>query len=367
MTKYDKNSAFLDNVPTRSNRIQRNLRSVPKKNASVVPRQKTTNEYTPKIIFVPASELLKKWREPGAYELETSTFESKEKAKETMRKLDFRMKQLRSCFTVQSLQKASVHVAAALIDIAGLIDCHNPFLCLHQAAMFAGQGSKGGNSDAPFKSLLPPKSTCTELEALITLGRSDCMRALGFIDQAMFLCSFVAQVCRIHRDEGKPEYRWNNRWVVIGIQMYTTSMAIDRTIEMNPEMSVKQTPLLDWDYDVKAEIERCKSDAGSVLKACSVKVRPDNVDFVSSIKSTSNSVEKSSLQPKDTNNNGTTEGQSSVELNEGASDMNSTKFPETYNSEEDFSSKKLFPSQENNMVCDDSDEDDAISISVVAV
>jgi len=365
MSTHDNDTINPDSVSlsTRSNRIQKNLRTnrSAKKSTSILVKPKQVNNFTPKTITIPTSELLKKWHESGTYELDISTAESRNSSSEKMRNLDARMKQLRSCFTVQALQRTSMHVAVALLDVATGVDCYNPFLCLHQAAMFAGQGSKGGSSDAPFKSLLPPKNTCTELEALITLGRADCMRALAFLDQAMFLCSYVAEVCCMHRDEKKYEFVWNNRWVVVGIQMYTVSMAIDKTIEMIPDMDARKSSLLDWDDHVKDEIERGKSDASSVYKSCDVKVRSCNINFVSSERIAENG-HSENLKAQNEDN---------IDLEYVGVTFRDENNHSTFKSPENFDSinvspKVLFDEGDENFN-DEEDDDDAVSISVVAV
>lgn len=174
-----------------------------------------------------------------------------------MKKVDYAMKQLRLSSTVNAMQKASVKVAVSLLDLVAQSECHNPFLCLHQAAMYAGQGPKRGNNDEPFKRALPSEKDCSPLEALVILGRADCMRAVHFTDEALFLCSYVAQVCCRHRDREQPEFPWSPQWRVIGVQTYIVSAAIDSTISSIRE----EGRTYSWDSDAKDEIARGRSDA----------------------------------------------------------------------------------------------------------
>ena len=363
-----------DSIPAISHRLHKNLRSSSrssKKNISNYIPANSKRMY-PKVVAIPVNDLLKKWNDTSEKSEENIANDVDSASHNAMKKLDVRMKQLRSSFTVQALQRISVHVAAALLDVAGVKACYNPFLCLHQAAMFAGQGSKGGSSDAPFKKLLPPKSTCTELEALIILGRADCMRALAFMDQAMFLCSFVAEVCRLHRDERKSEYGWNSRWVVIGIQMYTISMAIDKTIDMMDASDARKTSLLDWDDEVKAEIERGKADAISVYKLCNVKSRTKNmVNTISDIKDTGADQDYSSDDASDEMATNGWETSNIDDVYEKRENVAKTTLDASITTAEAEQMQKTNCFKTNNDndeagVENDSD-DDAISIAVVAV
>lgn len=247
----------------------------------------------PKPIAVPVKILLEKWKAYTPQEEKLN--KNNANGKLHMNRVDQSIRQLRSCFTLQSLQKASIRVAVCLLDLAGQPDCHNPFLCIHQAAMFAGQGSKGGNNDTHFKRIIPPKKTCTELEALLILvrvcvhfssslsecsflshkhimplslqGRADCMRALALVDQAMFLVSYIAEVCSFQRKKRKitKPNSWESRWLAVSIHMYTVSVAIDRTIfNLSHEGDEKK---LEWEEHIKEEIDNGKADANSVLES----------------------------------------------------------------------------------------------------
>jgi len=186
-------------------------------------------------------------------------------AKLAMKRVDFTLRKLRQSVTIHALQKASLQVAAALLDLIIKKECQNPFLCLHQAAVFASQGSKGGNNDEEFKRPLPEENECTPVEALMVLGRADCLRAIHFTDEAIYICSYVAKVCRLHRDKTKSEFPWTPKWRVIGILMYTVSMAIDATICSFMEGENRAN----WVNEVKAEISRARTDAIGLQKAFS--------------------------------------------------------------------------------------------------
>mmetsp|Transcript_56654 Transcript_56654/g.84270 ORF Transcript_56654/g.84270 Transcript_56654/m.84270 type:complete len:1109 (+) Transcript_56654:520-3846(+) len=224
-----------------------------------------------RLVKVPASLLLKEWSksatEEGGSDLPKSKELCSEEAKFAMKKLDYTIRQLRSCFTVSALQKSSLQVAAALLEVAEQKECHNPFLCLQQAAMFAGQGTKLGNNDEVFKQPLPNERECSPTEAIAILGRADCMHSIHFTDQAVFLCSFVAKVCLLHRDREIPELMWTSQWRVVGIKMYMVSTAIDSTIVSVLEGDAQEAALMSWEKDVKEEIKRGKSDAFALTRA----------------------------------------------------------------------------------------------------
>jgi hypothetical protein len=185
-----------------------------------------------------------------------------------MKRVDFTIRKLRQSATINSLQKSSLEVALALLEVMATKECQNPFLCLHQAGVFASQGSKGGNNDEEFKKPLPEETECTPTNALLILGRADCLRAIHFTDEAIFLCSYVAKVCRLHRDK-KSDYPWTPKWRVIAIFMYTISIATDATISSFMKGHLRNDALGSWEREVKAEISRARSDAIALQKAFS--------------------------------------------------------------------------------------------------
>ncbi len=188
-------------------------------------------------------------------------------AKLAMKRVDFTLKKLRQSITIHAMQKSSLQVALALLELMSTKECQNPILCLHQAAVFASQGSKGGSNDEEFKKPLPEITDCTPIEALVILGRADCLRAINFADEAMFLCSFVGKVCRLHRDKTS-EFPWTAQWRVISVSTYTISVAIDATINSLLDDNDRNNALT-WEKDVKAELSRGRSDAISLKTALS--------------------------------------------------------------------------------------------------
>jgi len=175
-------------------------------------------------------------------------------------KLDDAIKNLRKSRTLNSLEQSSLDVSVALIDVAATEECFNPFLCLQQAAMYAELGSKLGSNDEPFKKCLPSKEKCTPLEALVILGRADCLRAIHFLHEAQYLCSWVISVCRLHRDRQEAFFLWDERWRVIGVLCYVTKARIDETGEALHNNN-KSAPLRKWDDVAQDEANRGKSDA----------------------------------------------------------------------------------------------------------
>lgn len=155
-------------------------------------------------------------------------------------------------------------------------ECHNPFLCLHHAAVFASQGLKGGNNDQAFKKPLPLKTDCTVRDSLNILGRADCMRAIHFTDESMFLCSFVARVCCLHRDKKENDFPWTPQWRVIGIMAYTLSVFIDTTICSLMEGDTRKAALETWEKDVTEEVGRGRSDAIALTRAIASISRSNN-------------------------------------------------------------------------------------------
>jgi hypothetical protein len=136
----------------------------------------------------------------------------------------------------------------------------NPFLCLHQAAMFASHGSKGGNSDEAFKQGLPKERECTPVEALVIIGNADCLQSLYFPDEAIYLCSYVARVSRLHRDKQETDMEWNARWRVIGICVYNLSVSIRTTLSYQGDRPEY------WEQSVVEELKRGRADAIALKK-----------------------------------------------------------------------------------------------------
>lgn len=227
---------------------------------NVVP--KTWKPISSTFIPVPVSILLQEWKtgqDAGTTASTPMQSDSLLPSRVSMKKVDFAMKQLRSCFTVQALQKASIRVAESLLEVAVDPLCHNPFLCLSHAAIFAGHGPRGGNSDEPFKRRLPSsQEQCTPLQALLILGRADCLRAVAFTDEAIFLCSYVARVVARHRDQTAPDCEWNSQWRVVGVQTYIVCSSIDTSIK---SFLTEVSSVSVWEEDVNQELAYSKLDA----------------------------------------------------------------------------------------------------------
>jgi hypothetical protein len=179
----------------------------------------------------------------------------------SMKKVDDAMKNLRKSRTLNSLERASIDVAVALIGLTAYDECENPFVCLQQAAMFAGLGSKRGNNDEAFKKFLPLKNKCTPLEALNILGRADCLRAVHFLHEAQYLCNWIASVSHSHRDHLQDDLPWNSRWRVVGIMIYIVSSIIEETSEALYQDNLGAEALREWEDIAKEEIRCGKSDA----------------------------------------------------------------------------------------------------------
>lgn len=208
-----------------------------------------------KLVKIPTSVLLDEWSK-----VESTKVTNAADAVRAMMKLDDAIKNLRKSRTLNSLEQSSLDVSVALIDVAATEECFNPFLCLQQAAMYAELGSKLGSNDEPFKKCLPSKEKCTPLEALVILGRADCLRAIHFLHEAQYLCSWVISVCRLHRDRQEAFFLWDERWRVIGVLCYVTKARIDETGEALHNNN-KSAPLRKWDDVAQDEANRGKSDA----------------------------------------------------------------------------------------------------------
>jgi hypothetical protein len=97
-------------------------------------------------IQISTSILLRVWNQDELRELKSDTSAD---ARFAMNAVDSAMKNLKKSRTINALERSSLDVAAGLIKVATFEECHNPFLCLQQAAIFAAMGQKLGNSDEP--------------------------------------------------------------------------------------------------------------------------------------------------------------------------------------------------------------------------
>lgn len=219
-----------------------------------------------RVVKVPVSVLYYMWMNHSTpYERRSAVHD----AQLAMKKVDDAMKNLRKSRTLNSLERASLDVSVALVDLAAYDECDNPFVCLQQASIFAGLGSKRGNNDEPFKRFLPLKEKCSPSEALNILGRADCLRAIHFLVEAQYLCAWVASVCKIHRGRQHEYNPWSfSRWRVVGIVTYIVSSTVDETSEALTldNLGADNTALRKWDIDVLDELERGKSDALALVE-----------------------------------------------------------------------------------------------------
>lgn len=215
------------------------------------------------VIKVPISALANQWAKVVLVERRDSL----EDAQLAMKKVDWTMKNLRKSRTLNALERASIDVSVALLAMASYDECKNPFVCLQQAAMFAAMGSKRGNNDEAFKQFLPLRDKCLPLEALNILGRADSLRAIHFLHEAQFLCTWVASVCRSHRDQVGEDLTWNSRWMVVGIVTYVVSATIDETGEALSQENPNAGALRKWDDPAKEEFSRGKADVLALVDA----------------------------------------------------------------------------------------------------
>jgi hypothetical protein len=209
-------------------------------------------------VKLPLSVLLEVWN--------TSTLpvnpslEAWESARKTMENVHAATKQLRSCYSEVATEKASLNLAVALLELASHPTCYDPFACLQQAAMFASQGPKSGSSDVAFRRALPGTKECSPIEALTILGRADCLQSLYFPNEAAFLCSYVARVCRMRRDRDQPEFEWNDRWRILAIMAFNVSVLIRTTVSTVLDNEMQKSFLSIWERDVVAELEKARRD-----------------------------------------------------------------------------------------------------------
>jgi hypothetical protein len=189
--------------------------------------------------------------------------QEKEKASECMNKVHTATTQLRACYTEMATEKASLQLSLALLDLALQPACFDPFACLQQAVMFASQASKAGNSDMAFRSSVPELKECTPVQALNILGRADCLHSVYFPNEAAYLCSYVAHVCRLHRDREEPDFDWNAKWKTVAIYAYNTSVMIRTAVSTVLDKNMQKSFLSMWERDVVEELERGRSDGWS--------------------------------------------------------------------------------------------------------
>eukprot|EP00934_Nitzschia_sp_Nitz4_P001289 Nitzschia sp. Nitz4//scaffold3_size479765//87037//91885//NITZ4_000034-RA/size479765-augustus-gene-0.7-mRNA-1//1//CDS//3329550560//1289//frame0 len=207
-------------------------------------------------VNLPSEELTRVWLSGSA----SPTAEEKKDAEVQMQNVHEATRQLRACYTEVASGRASLQVAVALLRLGSMPGCLHPFVCLQQAAMFAGQSLSAGNNDSAFRDAIPDERQCTALEGLSIIGRADCLHSMYFADEAAFLCSYVARVCRLHRDREEPEMEWNQQWKVLAIYAYNVSVMIRTTVSTVLDKKSKKSFLVAWERDVVEELERGRTD-----------------------------------------------------------------------------------------------------------
>jgi hypothetical protein len=151
----DENSQWMG--PTKNSKAVLQYKTTPSEQPKKAPsrtritprfRHHSNNKHS---VQVPTAIMLSEWNRD---ELPTVDMDPPEGARRAMTTLDNSMKNLRKSRTLQALERSSLDVAAALIEVASHQECHNPFLCLQQAAIFAAMGPKQGNNDEPVSETL---------------------------------------------------------------------------------------------------------------------------------------------------------------------------------------------------------------------
>lgn len=217
----------------------------------------------------PMRNLVTAWKGRSAEvwkQIVSSRSQTEKAACEAMDSLHCALLRLRQSFTEEAVSRASILVASAMIEISMYPECSNGLLCLQQAALFAGHGSKRGNNDDFFKQKLPEKENCSPHEALIILGRADCLSQIHFCQEAAFLCGFVASVCAMHRKE---DSLFSDQWTLVSITAYNTSVMIRdnalKLIQLGQDQKRFNFDL--WDITIKSELMRGREDGLSWSEA----------------------------------------------------------------------------------------------------
>jgi hypothetical protein len=216
------------------------------------------------LVRISTRDMQGRWRDAAAdAHNEDETVQSCEtnQSNGLMQKVHEASQQLRACYTDMAIEKACLQLSVALLDLASEPSCHNPFLCLQQAAIFASQGCKAGNSDLVFRNSIPEEKACTPLEALVILGRADCLQSIYFPNEAAFLCSYIGRVCSLHRDRQLPDLEWNEKWRIVAIYAYNVSVMIRATVSTVLDKEMQKSFLSMWERDVVEELERGRIDA----------------------------------------------------------------------------------------------------------
>ena len=213
----------------------------------------TSKDFIP----IPNVELKRLWTRTTCEKVEES---KQNEARKQMQNVHKALANLRACYTYAAAEKACLNLSTTLLEMAAIPDCHDPFNCLQQAASFASQATKFGNNDTVYRQSLPDMTQCSPREALVILGRADCLQAVFFPNEAAYLCSFVARVCRLHRDSKEEDYEWNDRWKIVAIYAYNVSVMIRLTVSSILDQNMQKAFMKAWERDVVEELERARRD-----------------------------------------------------------------------------------------------------------
>jgi len=221
-------------------------------------------------IRLSSSALLNEWLKESVVAEGNIEEEAKESAaaKEAMAQLDEALKVLHKSTTLPSMQKSSLVVASALLKVANQSNCYNPFQCLQHAVMFASNGPKLGKNDVLFKKVLSQNDLdCPPIEALMILGRADCLRALHFTDEAIFLCSHVLTLCSKQREIIPPAAgvaltpTLPSKWSAVNAYAYMVSIATDYTLSSLLHACNREVTTLNWSKEALEEIAHGRAAA----------------------------------------------------------------------------------------------------------
>lgn len=206
-------------------------------------------------VSLPLSEMRSAWFQ----DCQQASIKEKQSAREFMENVHKATEKLRKCYTEVASEKVCLSISKALLDLAAHRGCYDPFRCMQQAAMYASQANKAGHSDVPFRDKLPEPTLCTSLQALVILGRADCLHSTYFPNESLFLLTYVARVCRLHRmndGDDAAELPWNIQWKVVAIYAFNVSVMIRTTVETVLDKQQQRSFLSMWDRDVVEELER---------------------------------------------------------------------------------------------------------------
>ena len=219
-------------------------------------------------VSLPLAEMRRAWFEDD----NPVSIEEKEAARACMETVHGTTEKLRKCYTEVACEKVCLNIAKALLELAAQPGCYDPFRCLQQAGMYASQASKAGHSDMTFRETLPEKKLCTPLQALVILGRADCLHSTYFPNEAAFLLSYVALICRLRRasdGDDTADLAWSIRWKIVAIYAFNVSVLIRTTVSTVLDRQQQRSFLSMWDRDVVEELERGRSDGWSWKRSLS--------------------------------------------------------------------------------------------------